>query len=57
MSAADFLRLCKYKNYLANDVHCELFFFDGTMFFQNRQMNKPKLLILSKPLERKAVLL
>ena len=33
MSAADFLRRCKYKNYLANDVHCELFFFVNARIF------------------------
>ena len=38
MSAADFLRRCKYKNYLANDVHCELYFFAKVRNFSKNSL-------------------
>ena len=33
MSATDYLRLCKDKNNLAKNVHCELNFCKSTSFF------------------------
>ena len=33
MSTTDFPSRDKYKNYLANDVHCELYFFAKVVIF------------------------